>query len=322
MGADRTNKVSYIQSVNYDCCTASLLLNARGGDVCIGTATAVTLLTVGGGGVSGSVSGGQWFNSSGTHTGLGSIGNLVAYFEGDVDATGSYCAGSSSFTASDARLKKVLGFSDGNSDLNTLEKIKITNYRYIDSIGTGNEPQKKVIAQQVESVYPQAVKTHPGYVPDIYCIAGKFEFDSSARTLKIYVDKDDNLKKGDNQWIDETGSRHYSEVSSVSGKRCFFVSADKQPEKIFVYGRGVDDLRMVDYDALSMLNISATQELARKVELLEKQNAELKDENCDLKNAKADAADVIHLQMQNNDLQKQLNELKELMEKNGIRSEK
>jgi hypothetical protein len=35
---------------------------------------------------------------------------------------------------------------------------------------------------------------------------------------------------------------------------------------VFVYGREVDDLRSVDYDAIAMLNVSATQELARKLE--------------------------------------------------------
>jgi ribosome-binding protein aMBF1 (putative translation factor) len=33
-----------------------------------------------------------------------------------------------------------------------------------------------------------------------------------------------------------------------------------------VYGREVDDLRSVDYDAIAMLNVSATQELAKKLE--------------------------------------------------------
>ena len=53
-------------------------------------------------------------------------------------------------------------------------------------------------------------------------------------------------------------------------------------DRIFVYGHRVDDLRTVDYDALSMLNISATQELARKVAALEAENTKLKTENAGL----------------------------------------
>jgi hypothetical protein len=38
---------------------------------------------------------------------------------------------------------------------------------------------------------------------------------------------------------------------------------------IFVYGREVDDFHVVDYDALSMLHISATQELYKIIKKLE-----------------------------------------------------
>jgi hypothetical protein len=35
--------------------------------------------------------------------------------------------------------------------------------------------------------------------------------------------------------------------------------------QVFVYGREVKDFRNVDYEAMAMLNVSATQELARKL---------------------------------------------------------
>jgi K+/H+ antiporter YhaU regulatory subunit KhtT len=54
----------------------------------------------------------------------------------------------------------------------------------------------------------------------------------------------------------------------------------KEPlgDKVFVYGKQCMDLKAVDYDAISMLNVSATQELAKKVETLEQQNSELQDQ--------------------------------------------
>jgi uncharacterized coiled-coil protein SlyX len=45
-------------------------------------------------------------------------------------------------------------------------------------------------------------------------------------------------------------------------------------EEIFVFGREVKDFMSVDYDALAMLNISATQELNRKILKLEEELAE------------------------------------------------
>jgi hypothetical protein len=49
----------------------------------------------------------------------------------------------------------------------------------------------------------------------------------------------------------------------VGAFRTAFISKDAD---VFVYGREVDDLRSVDYDAIAMLNVSATQELAKELE--------------------------------------------------------
>ena len=40
--------------------------------------------------------------------------------------------------------------------------------------------------------------------------------------------------------------------------------------EVFLYGREVDDFHVVDYDAISMLNVSATQALHQKIEQQEK----------------------------------------------------
>ena len=52
---------------------------------------------------------------------------------------------------------------------------------------------------------------------------------------------------------------------------------------MFVYGREVDDFHAVDYESISMLNVSATQELYKilvnqknRIELLETELSELK----------------------------------------------
>jgi uncharacterized small protein (DUF1192 family) len=50
-------------------------------------------------------------------------------------------------------------------------------------------------------------------------------------------------------------------------------------DKVFVYGKQCLDLKSVDYDAIAMLNVSATQELAKKVTTLEAEVARLKAAN-------------------------------------------
>jgi hypothetical protein len=55
----------------------------------------------------------------------------------------------------------------------------------------------------------------------------------------------------------------------------FFVD-QLQDGDVFVYGRQVEDFRTIDYEAIAMLNVSATQESLKRIRELERQNRELK----------------------------------------------
>src|SRR5206468_1340406 len=72
---------------------------------------------------------------------------------------------------SDARIKNVTGRSNNAEDLKTLMGLQITDYRLIDSIDKGNKEYKKVIAQEVEKIYPNAVSKLTDVIPDIYKLA-------------------------------------------------------------------------------------------------------------------------------------------------------
>jgi hypothetical protein len=53
--------------------------------------------------------------------------------------------------------------------------------------------------------------------------------------------------------------------------------------QVFVYGREVKDFRSVDYQAIAMLNVSATQELAKRLEQKSDEVAALEKQLTDLK---------------------------------------
>ncbi len=177
----------------------------------------------------------------------------------------SMVAGSAFLAHSDARIKRIVGRSNGAGDLNLLRQIQVTDYTFIDQLARGNRVSKKVIAQEVEAVYPEAVTTTTGVVPDIYQTA----------TIKAgRVELNNNLKPGERVQLIFGSAKHIAEVlaADTSGFRV----ALEQEGPVFVYGRYVNDFRTVDYEALSMLNISATQELVRRLEQLETENAALK----------------------------------------------
>jgi uncharacterized protein (UPF0335 family) len=173
---------------------------------------------------------------------------------------------------SDARIKNIKGVSNSKNDLNTLMKIEITNYNLIDTIEKGNNSYKKVIAQQVEEVYPQAVSTLTDVIPNIYKLA-------EIKKGKITVAN--ALKAGDKVKLIFENRTELVEVLSANARS--FEVALKDEGQVFVYGIEVNDFHTVDYEALSTLNISATQELFRKIERLEMENADLKADNLSIK---------------------------------------
>ncbi len=168
---------------------------------------------------------------------------------------------------SDARIKTIEGQSDHQSDLETLSKIEITNYQYKDPVLHGNKAQKKVIGQQIAEVYPQAVSTNTSVVPDIM---------QPTEVKDGWVACKTNLQSGERvKILFEEGEDTIFEILEVTDSG-FRITTD-QSGKVLVYGREVEDFHVVDYDALSMLNISATQQLQKIIdkqqEVIDKQQA-------------------------------------------------
>ena len=166
---------------------------------------------------------------------------------------------------SDARIKNIEGRSNSAIDLQTLRAIEITDYTHKDAIATGNERSKKAIAQQVEEVFPLAVSRSTDVIPDIYHVAAV-----KNGWLKVAT----NLDKGDRVRIIDGKADGIHEVVEVK-EGAFRTAAIPQSDKVFVYGREVTDFRSVDYTAISMLNVSATQEILRRLEAKEKEVEEL-----------------------------------------------
>ena len=62
----------------------------------------------------------------------------------------------------------------------------------------------------------------------------------------------------------------------------FRTSFKSDGEKVIVFGRAVKDFRALDYNAISVLNVSATQELARDLAVKGAEVKSLQRENADL----------------------------------------
>ena len=149
-----------------------------------------------------------------------------------------------------------------------------------DKVVYGNQIAKKVIAQQLKSVYPQAVSLQTSVIPNIY---------KAAEIKEGYVALQTDLKKGDKvKLIFEDDEQTNEELVKVlSTDKNGFTVDNKKEGKVFVYGKEVDDFHVVDYDAVSMLNVSATQELYKLI-LKQQKTIEKQKEQIDTQKAQVD----------------------------------
>jgi hypothetical protein len=149
--------------------------------------------------------------------------------------------------------------------------IEITDFRYKDRIAHGDGLHKKVIAQQVEKVFPQAVSQAKDMVPDFY---------REATVEGGWVALANDLKPGDRvRLIGDSIDDSFEVLEATPDK--FRTAFAPKAGKAFVWGREVKDFRSVDYEAIAMLNVSATQQLKREkdaeVAALRAENAALRE---------------------------------------------
>jgi hypothetical protein len=180
------------------------------------------------------------------------------------------------YALSDARYKDIQDISNSTKDLQTLNTIQITDYTLKDKMKGGNRPFKKVIAQQVEDVYPQVVEKGVNYIPNVYQYTNKIEKTADGYLLsftnKHTISKDAKKIKLQNG----NSMQEYDIVAFPSENRVLIKGNEIKNDKVFVYGEQVNDFRTVDYDGLTTLNISATQELSK---LIKQQQAQIDDQN-------------------------------------------
>ncbi len=158
---------------------------------------------------------------------------------------------------SDQRIKVIEGVSNGANDLKTLLGLEITDYHYKDILSKDGGPHKKLVAQQVEQIFPQAVSTLTEVVPDIF-----HQATVSADWLILATD----LKEGERVRLISADADDVYEVLEATSEK-FRTQLKVSEKQVFVYGREVSDFRTLDYDAIAMLNVSATQQIKKETDM-------------------------------------------------------
>jgi hypothetical protein len=193
---------------------------------------------------------------------------LCKFCDPQISIISSYGVYASEFDAfSDARIKNIIGISNTTRDLETINALQIKDYTLRDKVKYGNKPFKKVIAQEVENVYPQVVSKHQDFIPNVYQLTSKIEKTNSGYLLS-FTGKHNISKTAKKLRIflpEGKGMETFDVISIGSDYQVEIKTNDIRAGKIFVYGEEVDDFRTVDYEGLTALNISATQELSKQI---------------------------------------------------------
>lgn len=166
---------------------------------------------------------------------------------------------------SDQRIKDVVCRSDAASDLELIQKLQVTDYRMVDTIQSGESVHKGFIAQEVEALIPEAVNKGTNFVPTIYQKAASVGYDSRESLATLSLENDHDLEVGDLvRMMDDNGVIERI-VKDVPSRSSFTIETQGEHwDRLFVYGKQVDDFRSVDYDRIFTTAVSALQQLKKE----------------------------------------------------------
>lgn len=168
---------------------------------------------------------------------------------------------------SDKRIKKDIKPIENSLDL--IEKINLVSFKFIDHIEKGTINNYGVIAQEIEEIIPEVINKHKDYIPNIYKNVDYYDEDEN----KIYI-KTNDLSIGDKIKIyDSKNKEHLKEVIGITDNYITIDSSIENYEKdspVFLYGKEIPDVKNVNYEALFIINMKATQEIYKRLQKLEK----------------------------------------------------
>ena len=199
--------------------------------------------------------------------------------------------------SSDLRIKTDISSVDDDRALNQVNQLQCKEYHYIDP--ERRRPLKTIgfISQDVEEVLPNAVTFQNEFIPDEMRDITEPQWNNHKLTIPDLDMSADNLTGKCKFYVsdDEQGETTCKEIDcdrDSDGNKTNTFSFDKKYERILFYGRQVNDFQVLDKNQIFALHHSAIQELSRKNDRLEAENAELK--------TRMDAMEAAIIALQNN----------------------
>jgi len=171
---------------------------------------------------------------------------------------------------SDIRMKEVVTSSLSFEELkNKYKQINIVDFKMKDIIP--DNPRNGVLAQEIEGIFPNAVSKTTDFIPNIYLETNKIIKNNDIYTITI--SKKHELQLNDKVSLfylnEETELEEIINVTNIVDDYTFSFVCDKNlGEKIFLWGKEVDDFRTMNYQYLDNITTKMTQYLLNENEEL------------------------------------------------------
>ena len=207
-------------------------------------------------------------NTTIQYTSGSDFSNISAYFDNNIIVSTSV------IVFSDIRIKNEINNINSKKSLELISKINPKTFKYIDFIKNGTKKNYGFIAQDIKEFIPEAVGYRKEIIPNVM------------KTFNInedIIELDDDLSLSINDTIEIYDKENKSDTYKILEISSNHIKIDKKIEgdKCFIYGKEIDDFHILDKDTIFTINVSATQELIKK---LKKQKKILKIQEEKIKN--------------------------------------
>jgi hypothetical protein len=191
---------------------------------------------------------------------------------------------------SDSRIKTNIIDIDDISALNTLRLIQPKKYNYIDTLTRSSNPVWGFIAQQVHSVLDYAVNIETDYIPNIFQTATKTISENGDTILTVTNPITfDSHSTNKLKILSENDKYEYVTIKTKISNTQISINETLEDNNYFIYGEQINNLHVLNKDAIFTITTAAVQEIDRnvtelenKVELLEQKNNQLEQQIQDI----------------------------------------
>jgi hypothetical protein len=286
------------------------LLSSATGSILLGTGTPTYRFEINnGGGLTSSIDTGWRYASSGSIANSGSVisENIHVKTDNGIWATIFYAA-------SDRRIKTNISNVQDNQALEVVRTIKPVTYQYIDQDNRHNYLEYGFIAQDVKPIVPHAVKQETDFIPNLYDLADFSTLTESTSLLILRNKTTDDIEPHDRIKLFDLKERpllyHVLDKSqqtiTVDGNLSQDVADYEltqedvtnqiQTNTVFVYGKEVKDLQVLDKQSIYSIGIAGMQEIDR---LLSQQQSTLQEQNRQLEELDVELEKLIQYRRSN-----------------------